>query len=115
MDPSTIIMPSFNDFAYVKDAGYGELSLSKVFNFSSYFFTFPLSLQRESVYSKYRYYDITNFADEEFQANELVLGTTLSTVFLNSFVTPISFEYIYNDAVFTQESSSFRFMIGSTF
>ena len=115
MDPSTIDMPSFNRSAYVKSAGYGELSLTKVFNRSAYFFTFPFSLQRESLYMNYRHYEIKNFSADLFRANEERVGATLSTVLMNSLPLPISFEYIHNDASFIEEKSSFRFLLGSSF
>ena len=115
MDPSTIDMPSFNTIAYVKSAGYGEINLAKVFNASAYFFTFPLSLQRESFYLKYRHYEITDFSPKLFKANEETVGLTLSTVVMNSLPFPVSIEYIHNDALFIEESSSFRFLLGSSF
>jgi len=115
MDPSTIDMPSFDRSAYVKSAGYWELSLAKVFNASAYFFTFPISLQRESFYLKYRHYEITDFSPKLFKANEETVGLTLSTVMMNSLPFPVSLEYIHNDAVFTAESSNFRFLLGSSF
>jgi hypothetical protein len=96
-DPSTIEMPSIAANFYAKDAGYGEVRLAKVFNLSAYFFTFPLSLQRESVYTKYRHYRVNDFANTRADINEATLGFTLSTVLLNSFSLPISMEYIYND------------------
>ena len=115
LDPSVITMPSLEGSAYVKNAGYGEVNLAKVFNFSSYFFTFPLSLQRESLYLKYRYYDLESFSNGNFNANEITIGTTLSTVFLNSLELPIGFEYIHNDAIFLQDKSKFRLMLGYSF
>ena len=115
LDPSVITMPSLEGLAYVKHAGYGEVNLAKVFNFSSYFFTFPLSLQRESLYLKYRYYDLEAFSSKNFNASEITLGTTLSTVFLNSLEIPIGFEYIYNDANFIQNKSKFRVVLGYSF
>ena len=115
MDPSTINMPSLNGSAYVKDATYGEINLAKVINLSAYFFTFPLSLQREAVYAKYRYYELTDFGDYKHEANEVTAGLTLSTVFFNSFALPLSFEYIYNDADFIADESNFRFLLGASF
>ena len=115
MDPSAIGMPSYSNTAYVKSAGYGEFSLAKVCNLSAYFFTFPLSLQRESLYMKYRYYNITDFAQKLFTANEERVGLRLATVVMNSLAIPMSFEYIHNDADFIKESSSFRFLLGSSF
>ena len=114
-DPSTIEMPSLGGSLYAKSTGYGEISLAKVFNFSSYFFTFPISLQRESLYLNYRYYDIENFSSKHYEVNELRAGLTLSTVFLNSFVFPLSVEYIYNDADFVTDKNSVRFLLGANF
>ena len=115
MDPSTIDIPSIKNSLYVKEAGYGELSLSKVFNFSTYFFTFPISLQRESVYAKYRYYDVKAYSLEVENANEARVGVTFAGVFLNSLALPISFEYIYNDASFVEDQSRLRVLLGASF
>jgi len=115
MDISAINIRSLDSTLYVKSAGYGEVNIAKVLNFSSYFFTFPFSLQRESIYAKYRYYDISDFKDTKFSANEITTGITLSTVMLNSFELPMSFEYIFNDALFIRDSSKFRFLIKSSF
>ena len=115
MDPSVIDIKSLGSSLYAKSAGYGGVNIAKVTNLSAYFFTFPISLQRESFYAKYRYYDIKDFGNNKYSVNETTLGCTLSTVYLNSFSVPISFEYIINDATFIQESAKFRFLIGSSF
>jgi len=115
MDPSLIDIPSLNNSLYAKSGSYGGANISKVINLSAYFFTFPVSLRRESLYAKYRYYDIEDFAQRSYTFNETRLGLTLATVFLNSFVVPVSFEYIINDATFIEDSSKFRFLVGSSF
>ena len=121
MDPSTITMPSVNNSYYLKSAAYAELSLKKVLNFSQYYFTFPFSLQRESIYAKYRYYKIEfneykDFLNTKHNFNEATIGLTLSSVVLNSLVMPINVEYIYNDGKYLiDDKYSFRFLIGTTF
>jgi len=115
LDPSTISMPSLDSAAYVKEASFVELNAAKVINLSAYFFTFPLSLQRESIYAKYRYYDITSFGGTKHNVNEATLGLTFATVVLNNISLPISFEYIYNDADFIQDDGKFRFLLGASF
>jgi len=115
MDPSMISMPNISSSQYAKSVAYGEVNVAKVFNLSAYFFTFPISLQRESLSFKYRYYDIVDFADLTHKSNEYTTSLTLSTVFLNSLVLPVSFEYIYNDADFLLENEKFRFIIGYDF
>jgi hypothetical protein len=115
MDPSTIDMPSLGGSIYMKEAGYGEVSIAKVLNFSAYYFTFPISLQRESIYTKYRYYKVTDFTSVEEEVNEATLGLSFSTVFLNSMVVPVSFEYIYNDSKLVENKKTFRLLLGSSF
>ena len=115
MDPSAISMPCIDSAGYVKRAAYGEVNMAAVFNASAYYFTFPLSLQRESLYAKYRHYDILDFTDVTWKANEVTVGVTLATVLLNSLEMPLSFEYIYNDANFISQENSFRFLFGSSF
>lgn len=117
MDPSTISMPNLSRSIYVKSAAYGEVDFSKVFNFSAYFFTTPLSLQRESFYAKYRYYKITDFNGNNENINEVSVGLTMSTVLINNFVVPITIEYIYNDADNNDinDNSIVRLLIGASF
>ncbi|MBU1659369.1 hypothetical protein KKG72_10000 [bacterium] len=115
MDPTTVLVPSLDASGYLKTASYAELSLAKVINFSSYWFTFPLSLQRESLYTKYRYYDLESFSNKKNNFSEITAGLTVSMVVLNKFVLPINFEYIHNDADFLEDKNKFRFMLGGTF
>ncbi len=115
MDPSSIVMPNIILSTYLQKAMYSELNLAKVFNFSAYFFTFPFSLQRESLYTKYRYYKLSDFQDNDTMVNEATVGVTLSTVFLNSFILPLSLEYIYNDSNYVQNSSNFSVSLSFSF
>ena len=116
-DLSKIIMPSINSSKYMKSAGYGEVSLAKVLNFPAYFFTFPISLQREAIYAKYRYYELEDYNAKKYEANEATVGLTLSAVFLNSLTIPITLEYIYNDAdkTLVADESKVRFLFGASF
>ena len=117
VDLSTIHMPSIKASAYAKSAGYAEVSLTKVLNYSQYYFTFPLSLQRESLYTKYRYYELESFSGTKYEMNEVTLGLTLSTVFLNSFAMPLSLEYMYNDgdSNIIDDKYKFRVLFGASF
>lgn len=115
MDPSAITMASIASTGYVKRASYAEINLAKVFNFSAYFFTFPLSLQRESLYIRYRYYDILAFDKTKYNTGETTVGGVLSTVVLNSFEFPLTLEYLHNKADFILEENSYRFLFGYNF
>lgn len=114
-DPSTIAMASLRSSYYFKSAGYVEANIAKVMHFSAYFFTFPLSLRREALYAKYRYYDLEDFASRHESSNEVTAGITLSSVFLNSFVLPISFEYVHSDSTLLSDENSVRVLLGFSF
>ncbi len=117
-DPSQIVIPSLNNAYYgVKTAWYGDISLYKVINLSKYFFTFPISIQRESVYTKYRYYNLEGFSGNIYDMNEVTLGSELGLVGLNSFAFPLRLEYIYNDGdeAIIDNEHSFRVMLGVEF
>ncbi len=115
IDPSTITMTSLESSLYIKNAGYMQFGLSKVLNFSSYYFTFPLSLQRESVYTKYRRYELEDFASYTTGVNEVKIGVAFESVFLNSIPIPLNLEYIYNDAAFVKDENQIIFSLGISF
>jgi hypothetical protein len=115
MDPSVIDMPSSSDITYVKKAAYIEANIAKVLNFSKYYFTFPLSLRRESIYAKYRYYDIIDSEDIKYNVHEILGGLSFDSVVLNSYKIPVNFEYIYSDTEFIKDKNSFRVLIGVEF
>ena len=114
-DSSDIVIPSLSASSYVKKASYAGVSLQKVFNLSSYWFTFPLSLQRETLYAKHRYYEIKGLSDTLYKMHESSLGITFSTLLFNKNNVPVSFEYIYNDAEFLQERHKVRAFINLGF
>jgi hypothetical protein len=110
---TTIKMPSLKNDLYTKEALVGEVGVYKTFNFSSYFFSFPLSLRREALYSKYRYYDFTFRNDYSKVFNEIIVGLKADLLFFNNFPIPLSFEYIQNDDL--KESNNFNFEFGYSF
>jgi hypothetical protein len=121
-DPATVVMPSLEYTRFVKQAAVGELSVKKQFDGRILFFTFPLSLTREALYMKHRYYDILDFAAADDTSdvqnahtyyNETTVGATLEMLLLNRLSVPLNFEYIYNPD--TKERHNFRFYLGSYF
>jgi len=116
MDPATIVMPSTNYSTYWKKVGYGEAGVAKVINLSSYYFTFPLSLQRESIYANYRYYDLQRFSGFKEKVNEVTLGLRMDVVLFNSAVVPFSLEYYHNDNLSVVENENqVKFLLGTSF
>ncbi|MEN8147244.1 MAG: hypothetical protein ABFR02_06470 [Campylobacterota bacterium] len=121
-DPTTVVMPSLEYTRFVKQAAYGELALKKQFNGRILFFTFPLSLTRELIYAKHRYYDIQDFGQADFSRdvgsghtvyNESTFGGTFEFLLLNRLPVPVSLEYIHNTN--TKEEHNFRLTLGSIF
>ncbi|QFR49352.1 hypothetical protein FJR48_06270 [Sulfurimonas lithotrophica] len=116
-DNSQIQIPNLIGSLYIQEAGYVEAKLSSVINFSKYYFTFPLSIQRESIYTKYRYYELKSFSQNRYKMNETTIGISLSLVGLNSFAFPLNLEYIYNDgnSRLIEDSGVFRFILEVNF
>ncbi len=121
-DPTTVVMPSLEYTRFVKQAAYGELALKKQFNGRILFFTFPLSLTRELIYVKHRYYDIQDFGQADFSRdvrsghtvyNESTVGATFELLLLNRLSVPVSLEYIHNTN--TKEEHNIRFSLGGVF
>ncbi len=114
-DPSTIFMPSLINSGYVKNATKATLSLQSVFNISAYFFTFPISLRRESIVATYNNYNIETFAHTKIDINEAQLSLVLDTLWFNALTLPISAKYIYNDNTNIANEHNFKISLGFLF
>ena len=111
-EKAQIIMPTLNETLYIKEATTAEISLRKTFDTPLYFFSSPLSLQRENLYLKHKIYDL-ELLEENKKFNESTVGITSDIVFFNHFVVPISIEAIYNkDAI---DDTIFRVLISEEF
>lgn len=115
LDSSGIGMRSIKANLYLKNAGYIDIGLKKVLNFSSYWFSFPLSLQREAVHVNYKYFALEDFTQNTLNVTELRAGVTASIVFLNSLVFPIMLEYINNDSHLGMDEHQVLFSTGISF
>ncbi|CAA6812748.1 MAG: Unknown protein [uncultured Sulfurovum sp.] len=112
-DKATLNVPSFSATTYAQEVKMAELSLAKVFDGSLYFFSFPLSLQRESLYAKQRVYDI-DFSDSiQRTYYESIVGGELDLVLFNKLEIPLSLEWIHNKDVVDQDKV--RVLIGGSF
>lgn len=114
-DVSVIGMQSIFSTYYVKSASYVDVGLKKVINLSSYWFTFPVSLQRETLSFNYKYFDIGTFSNTPYQVEEFKVGLSLDLVFFNNAVIPFYIEYIYNDTIFAKEKNQLFFSLGFSF
>jgi hypothetical protein len=111
-DQATLNMPSISRTYYAKEAKMAELSLAKVFDASLYFYSFPLSLQRESIYMKQRFYDIDFTGSINKQYNESTIGMEFDLLFLHNITLPLNLEWIYNEDVKDKEQVRFMFGLG---
>ncbi len=111
-DASRFVMPTLQYEIYAKEAFKGEISLAKVFSFSRYYFSLPLSLRRESLYGKYRYFSLKG-EKRYFSFSEYTLGVTLELLFLHKIVLPVTLEWMQNDDL--KESRNFRMLFSVAF
>ena len=112
-DRGTLNIPSFTTRAYAKEAKMAEVGIKKVFDGSIYNYSFPISLQRESIYLKERLYDI-DFTDQlNKKYTETTVGLEADLLFIHKLSIPISLEYIYNPDV--QDKKILRLLIGGDF
>ena len=100
-DPSGFLIPSLVDDVYAKEVTFGEVNVSKVFNLSAYFFTFPLSLQRESISLAYRHYDIQGVSglgvNDGVKINQAAVKLSFDTTLMNNYVVRFAIEATHND------------------
>ncbi len=116
-DPTTVLMPALKDTLYAKKAFKATAELRQVLNGACYFFTFPLSLQRESLFAGYTRYELAGFAapDTFIDINEAYAGITFASVMVHRLEVPLTFRYIYNDSEIFAHEQSFSFSFGMDF
>ena len=114
-DPSGFLIPSLVNDVYAKEVTFGEVNVSKVFNLSAYFFTFPLSLQRESVSLAYRHYDIQGVsglgANDGVKINQAAVKLSFDTTLMNNYVVRFAIEATHNDDDTITDSDLLSFRI----
>lgn len=105
-------MASLDDSLFAKEVGVGELGLYKVFDASAYFFSFPLSIQREALYVKQKYYDIKT-KDAHLKYNESTLGLELDLLVYHEATVPLQIEWVHNEDV--ENKDQFRLNLNVLF
>jgi hypothetical protein len=109
-DPGTIIIPGLKEIGYVKSARKASLQFKQVFNLSSYYFRFPVSLRREAAYLNLNRFDLEPFGanSSNIRINEAVLGVTFDLLLVTKIPIPVSLEYIHSDDDVLTDSDSWR-------
>ncbi len=87
---------------YTKDITSFEVGLYKSFDTPLYYFSFPISLQRTTLYTKYKKYNIDGFKTNTF-------GIESDIVFFNNFQLPINFEYVKTP--YSRDKSIFVYLL----
>ncbi len=113
-DPTSIVMPTIKDTFYIKHATKAAIDIKKVFNIDTYFFTFPVSLRRESLFGGYTYYNLQSLNGAE-NSNEYKIGMLFDTYWMNLLPVPITLEYRHNDNTDIAEQDNFRIYTGISF
>ena len=112
-DKATLDVPSFTFRTYAQEVKMAELSLAKVFDGSLYFYSFPLSLQREALYAKQRRYEIDYSSTLQKSYDETRVGLEFDLLFMHKFTIPLSIEWIHNKDVL--DTNQGRILIGGSF
>ncbi|SFV60329.1 hypothetical protein MNB_SV-12-348 [hydrothermal vent metagenome] len=111
-ESASITMPTLDETLYAKEAKVAGASIYKVFDTPLYFFSFPISLQRETIYLKHRFYDF-ELPNEDRQYNETIVGLESDILFFHKLPVPIKFEWLYNED--SKDQTLFRIMFGGEF
>ncbi len=106
-------MPSLKDTLYVKEFMKVGFSLHKVFDMDKYFFSFPLSLRREALYTRYNYYNLQLLDQRRKDFHEVTLGMHADLLFFNTLPIPLRMEYIENNNL--QNANHFRVLFDLNF
>ena len=116
-DPTTVIMPSLSSTVYLRSVSKSGAELKKVFNLSSYFFTFPFSLRREAFLAGYHYYALEPFGGHASRlwVNEASAGLLFDTLWFHKLPVPVTIDYFYNDTPELADWNTVRFGIGIAF
>ncbi len=113
-DPSRLFLPSLPCDLYAKEAFAARVKVAKMFSFGRYYFSLPLSLRQESLYTGWRYMhlkDVMGGGDRVLQ--EVSVGMRAELLLLHKLVLPVTFEWMYNDRI--AKSRNFRFVIDMHF
>jgi hypothetical protein len=94
-DDTNIFIESFDENLFVKDITKVSLGFAITFNFSGYFYTFPISLRKELLFYNYNKYSLTT--NEKIDIEEQVIGLKLDVLFFHKLPLPITMKYIKND------------------
>lgn len=93
-DDTNILIESLNRSLYVQDIQKASIGLVKVVNISRYFFIFPFSLLRESIFYEYNYFKLIA-QDEEL--HEHIFGITFDILAANFKRFPFTMKYIRDE------------------
>jgi hypothetical protein len=104
--PLQIEVLNIDKSRYVKNINSFEIGLYKSFDTPLYYFSFPLSMQRTTLYTKYKRFNIRDFTQTTF-------GIESDIVFFNNGVVPIRFEYIKTP--YGKDNELFRVLTGIDF
>ena len=107
-DKTNILIEGLNR-NYLTDKVFKQsFTLTKGFNFSKYFETFPISSKKEKLFFTYNKFQINK--QNVVDIKEQIFGFNLDIVLFHKFSVPISFRYITNDF---NDEKRFKVSVGS--
>ena len=112
-DKSDFYIEGVDNEFYVKQIEKASIGVSKSFHISKYFFTFPISLRRESLFLKYSYFEMDRLRAKKENFNEKIAGIKFDLLFLNMIPIPVTVKYIENS--YSKEKYKVKVTIGISF
>ena len=105
-------MPSFANGVYANDVKMAEAGVYKVFDKSAYFYLFPISLQRETLYGKYGIYNIKT-ENKSIKFSQTTLGAEFDLLLFHRMSIPLAIELTHNNTM--KSKNSLRVLIKTAF
>lgn len=115
-DPSRFVIPSLHESLYVQRASVASAAITKVFDFSGYYFRFPISLRREALLLGYRHFNINDEAGAgNVTIGQSVVGLDLDLLIMNVIPLTFAFEAIHNDNTELTDRTAIQGRLALTF
>ena len=110
-DSTNVLIEGIDFDFYAKDVKKLSLGLSKTLHFSYYGYYNPFSIQKESLFYNYNYFNITSL--KNFTINEHIFGIKIDLLMAHRFLLPLTIKYIKND--FSNDDYKIKFLFGAEF
>lgn len=110
-DKTTVFMEGSDLDFFVKDISKISAGISKTLYLDKYFYKFPFSLRKESVFYKHNRFDFSSYKD--FTVKENIYGIKFDILYFHKLPIPTTIKYISNDL--SKDNHKITFTLGMEF